>query len=583
MNDANQSGLVAWHHYKTRAFREALDWFKLALDRGGDAMIAHGLAHSLRELGMNLEAEEVAYAWREPLINNAVLFIDVLERDLTKPLPPYIEPGRLLRYAQVTMDLAAGEGAQALGWYAYNTCQFEASYEWFQRAAAWFPKEATVYGLALSARRLKKQKELFELANRYDGLFPKVLDILFPDGFQRPPSACDLAASGATARKGAAPGGAPVASVQNSAWAAAAAPGSSAARHPGWGGAGVAPATGFAQQGFGQQAYGQQAYGSPAGYNAPLAPVAHDRMPQFTRTEFPAAVDPENPLRFASSGKTVGRAANVTHITMQNTPLSQEPWRNPQPLVANRVPGVSSMPYERWGFSLLPGGNGLQNADTPHSALQAPAGTLWASEQTSGSAANQVGGAGAQADPYALLQAIAGAGKAPLPSVVRGGGQSFMRSSSLSGEEADPLGASELRPSFAATEADFAPTGSTDPVEQLSPALPVAPETLVPPTPATPAAPEEAAEGEISTHSRAEPEKDDLRVTAVRLYEARQYEAALAALDRRAATMPETFDLRLVRGWSLINLKREAEARGVFAGLGDNQAPDEPSTSGRSR
>ena len=30
--------------YKTKAYREALEWFKLALEQGGDAMIAHGLA-----------------------------------------------------------------------------------------------------------------------------------------------------------------------------------------------------------------------------------------------------------------------------------------------------------------------------------------------------------------------------------------------------------------------------------------------------------------------------------------------------------------------------------------------------------
>ncbi len=166
VKDSNQSGLVAWHHYKTKAFREALEWFKLALERGGDAMIAHGLAHSLRELGMTLEAAEVAFAWREPLINNAILFIDVLERDLTKPVPPFIEPERLHRYGQVTMDMASGEGAQALGWYAYNSCQYEAAYEWFQRAVAWYPKEATVYGLALSSRKAKK-KDFYDIVNRY--------------------------------------------------------------------------------------------------------------------------------------------------------------------------------------------------------------------------------------------------------------------------------------------------------------------------------------------------------------------------------------------------------------------------------
>src|SRR4029079_7304972 len=41
--DPNQAGLVAWYFYKRKELRDALEWFKLSLGRGGDAMIAHGL------------------------------------------------------------------------------------------------------------------------------------------------------------------------------------------------------------------------------------------------------------------------------------------------------------------------------------------------------------------------------------------------------------------------------------------------------------------------------------------------------------------------------------------------------------
>ncbi len=189
--DPNQPGLVAWYYYKTKSFRDALDWFKIALERGGDAMIAHGLAHSLRELDMRRETEEVAYAWREPLVNNLILFVDILERDLTLEFPPFIEPERLARYAKVTMDVASGEGAQALAWYAYNSCQYDVAMQWFQRAVAWFPKEATVYGYALTLQKTKQTKEFWDLMNRYDGLFGKVLEIVFPDGRYHPPTPCD--------------------------------------------------------------------------------------------------------------------------------------------------------------------------------------------------------------------------------------------------------------------------------------------------------------------------------------------------------------------------------------------------------
>ena len=200
---ADDAALIAWLALKQNRPADALGWFKLAIAQGGDAMVAHGLAHSLLRLGKRREAEEVAFAWREPLVNNAILFIDVLESDLTQPDPPELEPDRLARYARVTLESRSGEGAQALGWYAYHACQFETALDWFQRASAWQPKEATVYGLALSLQRLKRGKDLAELLNRYDGLFPQVVSLALPDTRAEAPGPCDPQPVARTAMPGA--------------------------------------------------------------------------------------------------------------------------------------------------------------------------------------------------------------------------------------------------------------------------------------------------------------------------------------------------------------------------------------------
>ncbi|HEY8578525.1 MAG TPA: hypothetical protein VIL72_01465 [Beijerinckiaceae bacterium] len=410
VSDANQAGLVAWHHYKARDHRAALDWFKLALERGGDAMVAHGLAHTLRELGMSREAEEVAYAWREPLINNAILYVDLMERELTRAIPRPIEPERLARYAQVTMDLASGEGAQALGWYAFNTCQYEAAHAWFMRAVAWYPKEATVVGLALAARRLKRSKELFELANPYDGLFPKLIELLFPDTTPKPPGACEVLANRQTARGG-------VAAVTAPTWTPPGAPDASSARHRGWS-AGPSPIL---------LTRPPVAPAAAASWRQPAwtQPQVVDPLPKFGKDEFPTAVDPDNPLRFASTGKLFGPPAASAAQGAALTPFAGDPWRQRPPLVARRTPGVGPMPYERWGFSLLPSPSGAQTADTPHSAQTAPAGTMWASERPAAAAA---AADALDDDPY---RAIAGAARVPLPTAVRLHAPGHLRSSSL--------------------------------------------------------------------------------------------------------------------------------------------------------
>ena len=351
--DPNEPGLVAWYDFKRRDYAPALDWFKLAIGRGGDAMIAHGLAHTLLKLDMKREAEEVAYAWREPLVNNAILFIDLLETDLTKERPPFIEPDRVARYAKVTVATESGEGAQALGWYAYNTCQYPLALQWFQRASAWLPKEATTYGYALSLQRLRKTREFREVVNRWDGLFPKTVALAFDDGQRRPPPPCEANTD------------MPSAPPRDQATVAEAG--------PDWTGRTMedtlkprprvepAPTTaGFARA----------RVPSP---DAAAGEVAASTATLVKKTDFPAAVSPENPLRFSAlkinaAEDQMGRAAGRGLL---------------MPLVARRVPGVGAMPYERFGFALRAGWDGTADASSPTSAERpAPVGSLWALEQS---------------------------------------------------------------------------------------------------------------------------------------------------------------------------------------------------------
>lgn len=323
--DPDQAALVAWLAFKRRDLPTALTWFKRAIARGGDAMVAHGLAHTLRLLGLRRDAEDVAYAWREPLVNNTVLFIDLLETDLTKENPPAIEPERLRRYAEVTLATASGEGAQALAWYAYNRCQYDAALGWFRRAVAWFPKEATVYGYALSLRRMHQERTFLEVVNRYDGLFPRVIDLLFQ-----------------------APSGRPMPCEATPAGVARAVAG---------------PASGYLDLAA-----------APKGGRVPqpedIAAARAPAPPAIRRSDFPVAVLMENDLRAAPTGSPVAEARWSHRL------------RGRPPTVARRVPGVGPMPYERYGFSLLPAWNGADQPGQPNAAgSPAPRGTLWADER----------------------------------------------------------------------------------------------------------------------------------------------------------------------------------------------------------
>jgi tetratricopeptide (TPR) repeat protein len=418
--DPNQPGLVAWYRYKRQQFKEGLDWFKLALSKGGDSMIAHGLAHALRELGHFRETEEVAFAWREKLINNRILYVDILERDLTREIPPYVETERLARYGRLAAEDASGEAAQALAWYAYNSCQFEVALEWFERAMAWLPKQETVYGYALTLRRLKRDQAFLEVVNRADGLHPKVVELVFPEERYRPPTPCEIS------------------SWEQARWWEA-----FLAQNP-WvqqnkndavkensrplpGRQGVAPTVrhgdgpytagydGFVQNAL-HDPLGRYSWGVVTGPTGKVYPQWRPEdstfyPPVFNQIElpgqdkFPLAVLPENPLRFAALPGVRDAVETATKPPAATTPaaasgvFARDPYPGPYPIIARRVADVGSMPYEKFGGVVLPNpdpGKPLGAAPTrpgesgPASGERIGADAPLASKETTGSLRKRV-------------------------------------------------------------------------------------------------------------------------------------------------------------------------------------------------
>jgi tetratricopeptide (TPR) repeat protein len=314
LGNPSQIALLGWYAYHRRQFREALDWFKLAQSRGGDAAVATGLALSLREMGQTREAEDIVFAWRAASVTNLALYVDIMERSLGESSGAAVEPERLDRFAKVVLATGSAEGAQSLGWYAYNACQFDAAADWFQRAVGWKPRESSVLGYALSLSRLKRTREYLEIVNRYDGLFPKVVGLVFaePDSQARDTGPC-----------------------------------------------GPAPAT------------PQPAAAAPARIKVPrptatAAAVAVRPLPVL-RGEFPIAVAAENPLRQGEGGAAPPRPREGEYL---------REVRDAPPLIARRVVGVGPMPYERYGFTLLPGWNGMVRASLQAGPPTPAVGTL---------------------------------------------------------------------------------------------------------------------------------------------------------------------------------------------------------------
>ena len=381
--------------------------------------------------------------------------------------------------------------------------------------------------------------------NRYDGLFGKVLEIIFPDGRYHPPTPCDELANSQLRQRQQAVGGYTV-------------PGS----YP------VAPPQGVplqnltAAQAAGYVANGQ--YGAGWGYQQ----QQRVEMPKIDRKLFPVAVDPENPLRFAATAAPNAHSPGQFAQAAAQIGLQAEPFRGPYPLVAARVPGVGRMPYERYGFSLLPGWNGINGPTTPTYAAQiAPAGTLWATElpeKDRPKTAIEAGGAGPSASSAPTIA----------PNSV---GASSVAPNSVGTSSPAPT---SVAPNASIVDPGVRVVGGAIGVQPVAPQPTPAPAPVMAPTVSravyTPApAPGSSADApaplQRSGYAAQLPEAADagtLAQRAAQYFNEKNYAAALDALERRAAMAPETTELRMMRGWSLLHLNRKDEARTAFATLG---------------
>jgi len=184
--DLNDAMLVGFYLYRHGNPAEAAQWFRFALDNGLGAEAAEAYIIALRATG-NREneflAREVAYQWREQTPELMEAYLDAMATVLTADRTGEnsiedVEQTSVDRYAPEVIRQRDANGAQALGWYAYNTCQFIIAEEWFISSANWAPTEAALYGLALSRLRLGDKAGFEEVIDEWGSLYPSLIGLV---------------------------------------------------------------------------------------------------------------------------------------------------------------------------------------------------------------------------------------------------------------------------------------------------------------------------------------------------------------------------------------------------------------------
>jgi tetratricopeptide (TPR) repeat protein len=176
--EAGNALLLGWYNYHHANPEKALEWFKTALDRNGGPKAAEGFALSLRSLNRLTEAEAFAYEWRERSADNLKAYLDIATALLSQDPPPRLEPTVVSRAVPVVTQQRFAQGAQALGWFSYNTNQTATARQWFRTALSWNGNdEPSAYGLALANQRLKDRAGFNAIVAQWRSRSQRIADL----------------------------------------------------------------------------------------------------------------------------------------------------------------------------------------------------------------------------------------------------------------------------------------------------------------------------------------------------------------------------------------------------------------------
>lgn len=187
-NDVDDAMSLGWYFFHHQMTAGAYDWFKLAFDRNGGARAAEGLVYTMTALDRLLEAEPIGYQWRTSSPDNLKAYLDLMVTIFSQDDPPLkVEPDILNRFAAVLNQVKYALGAQAVGFYAYNTSQFSTAARWFQTALKWQPDmEPAAYGLALCGIRVPNREIFNDIVAVWRDRSARIFELTLPPGQQLP-------------------------------------------------------------------------------------------------------------------------------------------------------------------------------------------------------------------------------------------------------------------------------------------------------------------------------------------------------------------------------------------------------------
>ncbi|MEK1925332.1 MAG: cellulose synthase [Rhizobium giardinii] len=167
---ASDALLLGWYHLPRGDMEAAEKWFRRARDKEDSASASQGLALTLIDRNMPLEAENVLYRWRDASKEAKAVYLAATTNLLAVDPPIPITAEVLKRIATEVIKSRDAATAQQFGWYARALNQPQTAVQWFKTALGWkLDDEPSAYGLAITYLQLNDMKGVSEIQHLWAG------------------------------------------------------------------------------------------------------------------------------------------------------------------------------------------------------------------------------------------------------------------------------------------------------------------------------------------------------------------------------------------------------------------------------
>lgn len=166
--------LLGWYYLKLKQPVESARWFKQALAAEANAENAKGLYLSLAEQKLDEEAYAVAAEHIKDLSSDPEFLMNALSLRFSRPEIGKIDAEVVESYSATITETKSAAHAEILGWYAYNSRQFEAAEAWFQKSMEWEQAAPRLKGLVLAKTQLGRKAEIAVLRQEFEPVWPEI-------------------------------------------------------------------------------------------------------------------------------------------------------------------------------------------------------------------------------------------------------------------------------------------------------------------------------------------------------------------------------------------------------------------------